>query len=270
MYPELFVINWGNFIWIVKSYSFFYFLAITLTVVGTFLLARKRGFEKNKLIIFLFGVSMVGFVGARMLHFLTNWNAYVSGEYGLFSLNMEGFAIFGGIAGALFAGWLISRKLKLDFWKLGDTSVVFLGVGIAMARIGCFLNGCCFGKKTTLPWGVRFPDLSQAHQYQLSHGIGNFFATSAVHPTQAYEALAALIGSVMAIYFIKKKYPAGVAILSFILWLSFFRLVNMQLRVMPSTFDAPDFFYPLFYLSSVLICIIIFYKKSRYWNCAII
>jgi len=263
MHPELFVVHWGNFILVVKAYSFFYFLAIFSTLVGTFFLAHKRGFEKNKLVIFLLSVSLGGFMGARVLHFLTNRNAYTSGEYDLFSLDMQGFALSGGIACALLVGWVVAKKLKLDFWKLGDTSVVFLGVGIAIARVGCFLNGCCFGKKTTLPWGVHFPNLSQAHQYQLSNGIGNFFTASAVHPTQIYEALAALVGSVVAVYFIRKKYPAGVAILVFALWFSFFRIADMQLRAVPSTFDAPDFFYPLFYISVMAGCSFLLYKKLK-------
>lgn len=257
------MIHWGSFLWVVKAYGFLYFLAILTVIVGTYWLARKFGFEKNKIIIFLLSVSIAGFVGARTLHFLTNWNAYVSGKYNIFSLDMKGFAISGGIAGAIFVGWLVAKKLKLDFWKLGDVSVVFLGVGIALARVGCFLNGCCFGKKTTLLWGVHFPELSQAHQYQLSHGIGSFFGVSAVHPTQIYEALAALIGSFLAIFFIRKKYPVGVAALSFLLFFSFFRLINMQLRVIPSTFDASDYFYPFLYLGVVLTCAMFLYKKFQ-------
>lgn len=254
MYPELFSIHFANFIWIMKAYSFFYSLAIFVVVVGTFWLAKRRGFEKKSLYIFLSSMVVGGFVGARILHWWTNWQAYASGKYNLFSLDMEGFAISGGIMGAIIVGYGVCKKLKIDFWKLGDTSVVFLGVGIALARVGCFLNGCCFGKLTKLPWGVNFPALSPAHQYQLSHGAGSFFGTNAVHPTQLYEALAAILGSLVAIYFIRKKVTPGIAILSFGLWFSFFRLLNMQLRVMPSTYDAPEFFYPIFYLSVMILC----------------
>ncbi|MDX9914064.1 MAG: prolipoprotein diacylglyceryl transferase [Candidatus Moranbacteria bacterium] len=254
MHPELFSIQLGNFVWVVKAYSFFYFIAALVVALGTFWLAKKRGFKNGALLVFIFGVIVGGFVGARILHWFTNQNAYVLGEYNLFSLDMEGFAFSGGIIGALLIGYLLCRKLKIDFWKLGDTSIVFLGVGIAIARVGCFLNGCCFGKSTKLPWGVNFPELSQAHQYQLSHGVGSFFGVAAVHPTQLYEALAALIGSLMAVHFIRKKVSTGVAILLFGLWFSFFRLLNMRLRVMPSTFDAPEFFYPIFYVSVMIMC----------------
>jgi len=263
MYPELFVINCGYFVWVVKSYSFFYFFAIFLTVGGTFWLALKRGFEKEKIILFLLCVSFGGLIGARILHFLTNRDAYFSGGYSIFSLSMEGFAVSGGLTVAMLIGWIVSRKLKLDFWKLADNSVIFLGMGIALARVGCFLNGCCFGEKTTSPWGVYFPELSQAHQYQLVNGIGSFFSVSAVHPTQIYEALAALCGSLLAIYFIKKQYPTGVAAVSFVVWYYLFRLFNMQLRVMPSTFNVPDFFYPLLYLSTILCCLFLLYKKLK-------
>lgn len=261
MHPELFTLQFGNLFLAVKAYSFFYSLATIVVVVGTYVLGRRRGFEKNKLIIFLLAVSAAGFLGARLLHFLTNLKAYISGEYDIFSLDMEGFAISGGIIAALFAGSAACRKLKIDLWKLGDTSVIFLGIGIALARIGCFLNGCCFGKKTDLPWGVQYPSFSYAHRYQLSHGAGNFFSVPSVHPAQLYEALAGILGSILAIYLIRKKFVPGSAILSFGIWFCFFRLINMQLRVMPESFDVPDFFYPALYVWIMIICILLLKRK---------
>lgn len=263
MYPELLTLNFGDSQWIIKSYSFFYALAVLIVVLGTFFLAQKNGFPKNKLILFLGAVSVAGFIGARLMHFLTNREAYLLNKYNLFSLDMEGFAISGGILGAAFGGWLVCKKLNLDFWKLGDISVVFLGLGIALARIGCFLNGCCFGKKTTLPWGVKFPNLSQAHQYQLSHGMGGLFGPSSVHPTQIYEALAAIIGSLLVLCIIHKKNKPGMAILFFGIWFALFRIFNMQFRVMPSTLDIHPFFYPIFYLSVIIICSMLLIQKIK-------
>lgn len=263
MHPELSIINLGDFNWVIKSYSFFYLLALVVVILGTFLLAQKNGFLKNKLILFLGLVSIGGLFGARLLHFLTNKEAYLSDKYDFFSLDMEGFAISGGILGAILTGWLVSKKLKLDFWRLGDISVIFLGLGIALARIGCFLNGCCFGKRTSLPWGVNFPELSQAHQYQLSHGMGSFFGVFAVHPTQIYEALAVIFGSLIALFIIRKKYQSGIAILSFGIWFALFRLFNMQLRVMPSTLDVYPLFYPILYVSVIIICSILLIQKIK-------
>jgi phosphatidylglycerol:prolipoprotein diacylglycerol transferase len=263
MYPELLVINFRDFHWIIKSYSFFYFLAVVVVVWGIFFLSSENGFRKKDLIIFLLVTCGSGFFGARLMHFLTNREAYLLEKYNIFSLDMEGFAIAGGIMGAVLSGFWICKKLKIDYWKLGDISVIFLGFGIALARIGCFLNGCCFGKKTSLPWGVNFPELSQAHQYQLSHGMGSFFGVSAVHPTQIYEALAAIIGSLMAIYFLKKKFTKGIAILFFGIWFASFRLFNMQLRVMPITLDVHPFFYPIFYMSVIIICIGLICEKLK-------
>jgi phosphatidylglycerol---prolipoprotein diacylglyceryl transferase len=263
MHPELFTIQLGNFIWTVKAYSFSYLIATLVVVFGTYFLARKRGFKKNPLLIFLASVTISGFLGARILHWLTNWQAYSLGKYNLFSLDMEGFSISGGILSALIIGFTVCNKLKIDFWKLGDISVVFLGLGISVARLGCFLNGCCFGKNTNLPWGVTFPNMSQAHQYQLFNGVGSFFGVSAVHPTQLYEAMAAIIGSLIALYIIRKKYEPGVAILFFGIWFALFRLFNMQFRVMPSTYDAPKFFYPVFYLGVMMVCGGMLYNKLK-------
>ena len=72
-------------------------------------------------------------------------------------------------------GWL-ARKKKWSFWKILDFLVPYVALSHAFGRVGCFLNGCCFGKACEWPWAVRFPELSYA-----------------VHPTQLYEALYDLV-----------------------------------------------------------------------------
>ncbi len=261
MHPELFTIYIGMSSWTVLSYLFFYMLAIIVVVCGTYLFAIHRKFERKPVFFALIGMTISGFLGARVLHVLTNLQYYLSGSGDIFSLHMEGFAISGGLISAILTGLSICKIFKIDFWKLGDTAVPFLGLGIAIARIGCFLNGCCFGKITDLPWGVKYPMMSQAHQYQLSHEIGNIFGTLAVHPTQLYEAFFAILGSILAACLIYKKITSGIAILTFGIIFSVFRLINMQLRVMTSTFDAPQFFYPIFYVCIVIVCGILMYIR---------
>lgn len=263
MYPELFVLHIGANEWVIRAYSLFYFFAVLLSVCGTFVYARRYGFAQKQLIIFLIAVSVAGFFGARLLHIVTNEEAYTSGIYKYFALDMEGFALSGGLVSVIVVGWLVAKKLQLDFWSLGDISVIFLGVGIVFTRIGCFLNGCCFGAVTQMPWGVQFPILSHAHQYQISHGIGSIFHVFPVHPTQLYEAMAAIIGSVLAFYLIYKKTRPGTAILVFGVWFAIFRLINMHFRVMPITFDASYYFYPTFYISVIIVCIVIFAYRSK-------
>ena len=254
MQPELFTFQIGTYSHTIMAYSFFYTLATLVVVGGTFVIAVHKGINKKHMVILLMAITMSGFVSARLWHIVTNWSLYASKQMSMYAWDMEGFAIVGGLIGAIISGYIVSRILHMNFWMLGDLSVIFLGIGIALARIGCFLNGCCFGHIANLPWSVRFPVLSSAHKYQIVHGEGSIFGTYAVHPTQIYELVAALIGSVIAWYLMKKKYPHGVAIAAFGIWFATFRLINMHFRVFPDSLHVSWGFYPLIYSTFIIAC----------------
>ena len=123
-------------------------------------------------------------------------------------------------------------------------------------RVGCFLNGCCFGRTTSLPWGVTFPPGSPAWAEQLVQGkaglLGLLTGSAAVlpvHPTQLYELAAALVFGALAVWSMRKRHPEGVRFLGFALGFTLFRLGNDFLRVQLPTFILPGWFYPAFYLA---------------------
>jgi phosphatidylglycerol---prolipoprotein diacylglyceryl transferase len=78
-----------------------------------------------------------------------------------------GMAYYGGFVFAAAFGLYYARKHKLGMWKMADLAAPWIAFGLAVTRIGCFLNGCCFGKPTTVPWAVRFPKGGVVHQAQL-------------------------------------------------------------------------------------------------------
>jgi phosphatidylglycerol:prolipoprotein diacylglycerol transferase len=91
---------------------------------------------------------------------------------------------YGGAILAFVAG-LVYVKLKgLKVWAVADIIAPSLALGLFLARLGCFLNGCCFGEPSSLPWSVVFPSGSYAEQI--------FGAGVHVHPTQVYSSLAGL------------------------------------------------------------------------------
>jgi phosphatidylglycerol---prolipoprotein diacylglyceryl transferase len=130
---------------------------------------------------------------------------YESGEYVLKSLpallfsavNLPdgGLVWYGGlVAGVLAAAWL-ARRRKINFLEVGDVVIPSLLLGLAFGRVGCFLNGCCYGDRCSLPWGVRFPmgsvpDMALVVRGYL--GADQDFSLQ-LHPTQLYSALNALI-----------------------------------------------------------------------------
>jgi phosphatidylglycerol---prolipoprotein diacylglyceryl transferase len=233
-------------------YGLFFFIAVVAAVLGCFFYAIKRGYEARKVMIILVVMLVSAVVGARILNAIVNLNAYAADPGKLFELGAEGFSLYGGIIFAALGGFICCRLLKLNIYKMGDSLIPFLGIGIAIMRIGCFLAGCCFGRETDLPWGVKFPLLSPAHLHQLSV-YGNYFEVNPVHPTQLYELVAALFLAMIAFGMLKKKRRDGMAIFVFIAGFSLFRLFNSYLRVNPDSFSAPPYFYPALYLSFIAI-----------------
>jgi phosphatidylglycerol:prolipoprotein diacylglycerol transferase len=100
-----------------------------------------------------------------------------------------GLAFYGGLVFATAFGLHYARKHMLGMWKTADLTAPWIAFGLALTRIGCFLNGCCYGKVSSVPWAVRFPRDSVLHQVQVdAHLIGPNDATLLVHPTQIYLA----------------------------------------------------------------------------------
>jgi phosphatidylglycerol:prolipoprotein diacylglycerol transferase len=97
-----------------------------------------------------------------------------------------GMAYYGGFLAAVPVGLWYARRKQLGVWRIADLTSPFIALGLFFGRLGCFLNGCCFGAPTTLPWGVDFP-----------HDRRDLL----LHPTQLYESLGAL-AVFAALYFV--------------------------------------------------------------------
>jgi phosphatidylglycerol:prolipoprotein diacylglycerol transferase len=111
------------------------------------------------------------------------------------SLPDGGLVWYGGLFGGAVVAWWISRKRHINFLELGDVLVPSLFVGLAFGRVGCFLNGCCYGDRCTLPWGIRFPMGSVPDIALVTHGFLGADQDFSVrlHPTQLYSSITAAI-----------------------------------------------------------------------------
>ena len=102
-----------------------------------------------------------------------------------------GLVYYGGIPAGLLAAWWICRRRKISLLALGDVIIPSLFLGMAFGRIGCFLNGCCYGDRCTLPWGVTFPMGSVPDTSLVLRGLVGADQDLAMrlHPTQLYSSL---------------------------------------------------------------------------------
>ena len=141
----------------------------------------KRGLSEEKLSALSLLLLVLAIVGGRGLFVLTHWSDYARDPAGVFRIWEGGLMLYGGYLLAIAGGIAFVRRAGLSVWRVGDAAAPSMALGIGIGRLGCFLNGCCFGTPTHLPWGLRFP----------SSSYSNFvFPGEALHPSQLYLAAA--------------------------------------------------------------------------------
>ena len=118
--------------------------------------ARREGFETDKIINLFFWVLISGFVGGRILYILVEWEYFLNEPLRTI-FSRGGFDFYGGFILAFAVGiWQIRRK-GLNIWRTTDIFAPAVVIAHAISRIGCFLNGCCYGRPTNSWLGVSFP-----------------------------------------------------------------------------------------------------------------
>jgi phosphatidylglycerol:prolipoprotein diacylglycerol transferase len=266
MHPILATFSIGGTEVMLRAYSTFYVLAWITAIILATVVAWRRGMPWWRALVVFVAALAVGVLGARLLDLAVNWGYYAKDTSRIYDLGFQGFSLYGGLILALVTGAVLARILGMDLWRLADATVPAVASGIILMRIGCFLNGCCFGTETSLPWGVTFPVGSPAWAQQVLSGkVGllGFGSDRPVHPTQLYEIAAALVLGSFATWLLVRRCtpqrrpgrpartPPGVAFLTFALSFTLFRLADDYLRAKPLTATLPEWFYPVLY---ALIC----------------
>jgi len=202
-------------------------VALTLGLIR----AVARGLPAGKTALCLAVVGAAAFAGGRMLCWATDPPGPAEDAVSLTAPTLGHFGLYGGLILAFAAGVALCRLLRIDPWTLGDRLVLPAALGIAVARAGCFLRGCCFGAPCELPWAVRYPPASPVHSRQAFDDLRRLFVEPlAVHPTQVYEILAALACAALAGWLIRRKAPAGVPAMTAVAAFTLFRILNEPLR----------------------------------------
>ncbi len=155
MHPELFKVPFINLT--VKSYGFMLVIGFLSAV---FIIRRlSKDITPNPDIITnaaLYSL-IAGVVGARIFYVVHYFERFRDNLLSVFAIWQGGLELLGGVILAITVLLLYMRYHKLPIRKYLDILAVGLMVALAFGRIGCFLNGCCFGKPSDVPWGVTFP-----------------------------------------------------------------------------------------------------------------
>ncbi len=168
----------------IRSYGVMTMLGI---IAGVYLLAKravKAGIATEIIYSSSVWFCVAGFVGARLFHVIEYWDSsyrHTSADgsidvlaTGMAMINVPqgGLVVYGAfVCSALAFFWLI-RRYKLPALAFADLIAPSLMLGLAIGRLGCLLNGCCFGGSCALPWSVTFPQSSPPYQRQMEAGLG--------------------------------------------------------------------------------------------------
>lgn len=202
MLPDLFRI--GSFP--IRSWGVMLALSFFAGVYYIWWMTRRhnRPFEPYLTVAYL--MIICGVLGARLSYAFLHWsefsgnllaivNPFQEGQYGIAGLNL-----YGGLLGSL-VGAVVYMKVKhMRVLEVFDFFAPTLALGIGISRIGCFMNGCCFGTPTDLPWGISFPPGS----------LPSFtYGTAHLHPAQLYSAAYGFALFVLLHWLLQKRHFVG-------------------------------------------------------------
>jgi phosphatidylglycerol:prolipoprotein diacylglycerol transferase len=208
MYPELFRI--GSFP--INTYGVLLALAFLAGLLITAKLASRDGLPRERIYDLGLWMLLAAIVGSKILMLVTE-PEYRENPLRLFSLDFlrSGGVFYGGFLGAVIVGYFLIRRYKLPWWKTADAFAPGIALGNAIGRQGCFAAGCCWGKPTTLPWGVQFTEAGSKVT-----GVPVVDASGAplhLHPTQLYESFGALLIFFFLLWLYRRKRFSGQVIL---------------------------------------------------------
>lgn len=202
MYPEIFRIH--NFP--INTYGVLLATAFLLALVVAAWLAARDGLPRERIYDLGLWLLLASIVGSKALMFIVE-PEYRANPLHFLSLDFlrSGGVFYGGLLTAFVTAVVLVRRFRLPWWKTADAFAPAIALGQAIGRQGCFAAGCCWGKPTTMPWGVRFTEAG--------HEITGVPIETALHPTQLYESFAALLIFLFLVWLHRRKVFSGQVIL---------------------------------------------------------
>ncbi len=201
----------------IYSYGLMLFISFLVGIAVVERRARKFGVDPKKVTDLALWILLAVVVGSRLFYVAFHWSEFSGDLVSIFAFwrgGLAGLMFYGGFIGALAAGLIYVRVQKLPTIKLLDAAAPAIVLGEGFTRIGCFLNGCCFGKPTASFLGMKFP---------LNSAAGATFPNQAIHPTQLYSSLAGFTMFLVALWLERRKLKDGVLFAVILILYSLYR-----------------------------------------------
>jgi len=134
----------------VYSYGLMLAIAFLVSLTLVTIQAKRNNINSDIISSLSLLVFISGIIGARILYIIENIGYYIKNPLEAIMLQHGGLSWFGGLAFGMFFGIFYLKKKNLSVYKIMDLIVPYVSLGQAIGRIGCLLNGCCFGR-TIIP-----------------------------------------------------------------------------------------------------------------------
>ncbi len=186
-----------------KSYGLFLALAFLVGIWVALKRAKRSDLKAESIMDLAIVVLLSSVAGSRFFYVIFHWEEFKGRLWDIVNpvhpggdISISGLSMVGGVLLAIISAMLFLYLKKLEIWKIADIVSPSFILGLAIARIGCFLNGCCFGKPSSIFWSMTFPPDCPA---------GYVFPLTPIHPTQLYSSVGALLVLFGLLYLEKHK-----------------------------------------------------------------
>lgn len=262
MLPEI-ELSWIESGLHLHTYTLFLFLSIGMGMLWAFSILRRVGLSlpKSLGVCCVVGTSFIA--GARVLNYALNHSKYSQMGISILEPRLSYFSLYGGILLSAAALYILVKWNRLSMIRVFDGLTSPFLLSFSLMKVGCFLNGCCYGTRTTTFIGVPLP-LSERQTW-----AGNAFVTALiapeqirVYPVQLMEALAA-VGIALLLFCFRKRLREGSVFFAAAFLFSGARLLLLQIR---STGYAPfivEILYPMLYLGIIALGLALFIRHER-------
>ncbi|HOP75578.1 MAG TPA: prolipoprotein diacylglyceryl transferase [Bacillota bacterium] len=234
----------------IYSYGLMLAIAFLTGIFGVRFLIRQKGLDVSfDAVVDLAVWVLVGaIVGARLAYIITDFRYFLIFPGEIFKINSGGLAFHGGLIGGFGAGYWFTRVKRIPTWQLADLVAPMIAFGYALVRVGCLLNGCCYGKTSALPWALRCASNDSLLR----------------HPTQLYSLIGSLILAVILFKLRNHKQFPGFLFLLYIGLYSILRFGVEFFREGPMIFPWLSLAQGVCLLLGILAFTLIWWQRARF------
>jgi len=191
----------------IRGYGFCLLVAILAALFLVVHLAKRQNIPAEQVYSLCFWAVITGIISARLFYVTEYWQGMLldptTGQFlpphkalaNVLNVTQGGLTVFGSILGGALGSFVFMIRNKMPVLRTFDMMAPAMALGMCIGRIGCLLNGCCFGGVADHSWAITFPADSPAHVHQMILGQIHPDSPNAlpVHPTQIYSSCLALL-----------------------------------------------------------------------------